>query len=157
MPRPLRVEFAGAIYHLMSRGDHREAIFRDDEDRQTFLRTLGEACEKTGWQVHAYCLMGNHFHLVTEPPQPNLVAGMKWFLHQIVRQGLQAVGWSEAELDRHPKGHPHKAALALRLRRETPMTRAWIARRLRIGSASYVSYLLAKPRSRSEDGLMPRR
>jgi REP element-mobilizing transposase RayT len=74
MPRPLRVEFAGAIYHLMSRGDHREAIFRDDEDRQTFLRTLGEACEKTGWQVHAHCLMGNHFHLVTETPQPNLVA-----------------------------------------------------------------------------------
>ena len=53
MPRPLRIEFAGAIYHLMSRGDHREAIFLDDEDRQTFLRTLGEACEKTGWQVHA--------------------------------------------------------------------------------------------------------
>ena len=53
MPRPLRVEFAGAIYHLMSRGDRREPIFLDDEDRKTFLRTLGEACEKTGWQVHA--------------------------------------------------------------------------------------------------------
>jgi hypothetical protein len=77
--------------------------------------------------------------------------------NQIVQQGLQAVGWSEAELDRHPKGHPHKAALALRLRRETPMTRAWIAKRLHIGSASYVSYLLAKPRSRSKDGLMPMR
>jgi REP element-mobilizing transposase RayT len=48
----------------MSRGDRREPIFLDDEDRKTFLRTLGEACEKTGWQVHAYCLMGNHFHLV---------------------------------------------------------------------------------------------
>ena len=80
MPRPLRVEFAGAIYHLMSRGDRREPIFLDVEDRKTFLRTLGEACEKTGWQVHAYCLMGNHFHLVAETPQPNLVAGMRWFL-----------------------------------------------------------------------------
>ncbi len=80
MPRPLRVEFAGAIYHLMSRGDRREPIFFDDEDRKTFLRTLGEACEKTGWQVHAYCLMENHFHLVAETPQPNLVAGMKWLL-----------------------------------------------------------------------------
>jgi hypothetical protein len=80
MPRPRRVEFAGAIYHLMSRGDHREAIFRDEEDRQTFFRALGEAGEKTGWQVHACCLLGNHFHLVTETPQPNLVAGMKWFL-----------------------------------------------------------------------------
>ncbi|MBI4660250.1 MAG: transposase, partial [Verrucomicrobia bacterium] len=80
MPRPLRVEFAGAIYHLMNRGDRREPIFLDDDDRQTFLNTLGEACEKTGWQVHAYCLMSNHFHLVAETPQPNLVAGMKWLL-----------------------------------------------------------------------------
>ncbi|MBI4660776.1 MAG: transposase, partial [Verrucomicrobia bacterium] len=80
MPRPLRVEFAGAIYHLMNRGDRREPIFLDDEDRKSFLHTLGEACAKTGWQVHAYCLMGNHFHLVAETPQPNLVAGMKWLL-----------------------------------------------------------------------------
>ena len=80
MPRPLRVEYPGAIYHLMSRGDHREATFRDDVDQRTFLSTLGEACLKTGWQVHAFCLMGNHFHLVAETPQPNLVAGMKWLL-----------------------------------------------------------------------------
>ncbi len=56
MPRPLRVEFAGAIYRLMSRGDHQEAIFRGDENRRTFVRTLGEACAKTGWQVHDHCL-----------------------------------------------------------------------------------------------------
>lgn len=49
MPRPLRVEYPGAIYHLMSRGDHREAIFRDEVDRHTFIRTLAETCEKTGW------------------------------------------------------------------------------------------------------------
>jgi REP element-mobilizing transposase RayT len=64
----------------MNRGDRREAIFGDDHDRVRFLDTLGEACQKTGWQVHAYCLMSNHFHLVVETPQPNLVAGMKWFL-----------------------------------------------------------------------------
>jgi hypothetical protein len=64
---------------------------------------------------------------------------------QIVRQGLQEVGWSEADLDHHPKGHPHKTALAQKLRRETPMTRDWIAKRLRIGSASYVSHLLSRP------------
>src|SRR5215467_13711278 len=64
----------------MNRGDRREKIFKDDADRYRFLKTLGEACEKTGWQVHAYCLMSNHFHLVVETPQPNLVAGMKWFL-----------------------------------------------------------------------------
>jgi putative transposase len=80
VPRKLRIQYAGAMYHVMSRGDQREAIFKDDEDRQKFLTTLGEACQKTEWQVHAYCLMGNHFHLVVETPQPNLVAGMKWLL-----------------------------------------------------------------------------
>jgi REP element-mobilizing transposase RayT len=80
MSRKLRVEYRGAIYHVMSRGDRREPIFKGDSDRQNFLETLGEACVKTGWRVHAYCLMPNHFHLVIETPQPNLVAGMKWFL-----------------------------------------------------------------------------
>jgi putative transposase len=80
MARQLRLEYARAIYHVMSRGDRQEAIFLDDEDRRRFLKTLGEACEKAGWQVHAYCLMGNHFHLVVETPLPTLVAGMKWFL-----------------------------------------------------------------------------
>ncbi len=51
MPRPLRIEYPGAIYHLMSRGDRREPVFRDDEDRRAFLRTLAEACEKTSWLI----------------------------------------------------------------------------------------------------------
>jgi len=62
----------------MNRGDRRETIFGDDEDRERLLEILTEACQKTGWQVHAYCLMRNHFHLVLEKPQPNLVAGMKY-------------------------------------------------------------------------------
>jgi putative transposase len=80
MARKLRVEYPGAIYHVMNRGDRREPIFREDSDREMFLETLGEACAKTGWQVHGYCLMRNHFHLVMETPQANLVAGMKWLL-----------------------------------------------------------------------------
>jgi REP element-mobilizing transposase RayT len=64
----------------MNRGDRREPVFLDDSDRQTFLVTLGQACQKTGWQIHAYCLMPNHFHLVVETPRANLVAGMRWFL-----------------------------------------------------------------------------
>ena len=80
MPRKLRIQYSGALYHVMNRGDRREKIFADDKDRERFVETLGEACAKTGWQVHAYCLMSNHFHLVLETPQPNLVAGMKWFL-----------------------------------------------------------------------------
>jgi REP element-mobilizing transposase RayT len=80
MARKLRVQYPGAIYHLINRGDRREAIFEDDEDRRNFLKTLGESCDKTGWQVHALCLMSNHFHLVVETPKANLVAGMKWLL-----------------------------------------------------------------------------
>lgn len=64
MPRKLRIEYPGALYHVMSRGDRREDIFLDDVDRQDFIKILAEACQKTGWQVHAYCLMRNHSHLV---------------------------------------------------------------------------------------------
>ena len=80
MARKLRVQYPGAIYHVMNRCDRREAIFADDADRRRFLRTFAETCDKTCWQVHAYCLMSNHFHLVIETPQPNLVTGMKWLL-----------------------------------------------------------------------------
>jgi putative transposase len=80
MPRQPRIEYEGAIYHVMSRGDRRENIVEGDEERKLFVKTLEEACAKTDWQVHAFCLMSNHFHLVVETPNANLVAGMKWFL-----------------------------------------------------------------------------
>ena len=68
------------MYHVMNRGDRKEDIFVDDPDRQRFLETLGEACQKTGWQIHAFCLMRNHFHWVVETPRANLSSGMPWFL-----------------------------------------------------------------------------
>jgi putative transposase len=71
--RKLRVQYPGAVYHVMNRGDHREPIFRSTKDREVFLQTLGQACEKTDWQIHAWCLMSNHFHLVIETPRANLV------------------------------------------------------------------------------------
>src|SRR5947209_1649048 len=80
MARKLRVQYSGAIYHVLNRGDRREAIFKDDQDRERFLETLGEACQKTGWRIHVYCLMPNHFHVVIETPNPNLVDGMKWLM-----------------------------------------------------------------------------
>ena len=80
MARKIRIQYPGAIYHVINRGDRREAIFKDDQDYEGFLQTLGQACGKALWQVHAYCLMRNHFHLVIETPQPTLVAGMKWLL-----------------------------------------------------------------------------
>jgi REP element-mobilizing transposase RayT len=62
MARKVRIQYPGAIYHVMNRGGRREAIFEDDEDRERLLQTLTQACQKTGWQVHAYCLMRNHLH-----------------------------------------------------------------------------------------------
>jgi putative transposase len=76
----MRVRYPGAIYHVMSRGDRREDIYLDEVDRHDFLKTLAEASQKTAWQVHAYCLMRNHFHLVVETPEGNLVDGMSWLL-----------------------------------------------------------------------------
>ena len=70
MARKLRIEYPGAIYHLMNRGDRREPIFRGDSDRELFLETLSEACAKTGWEVHAYCLMRNHFIWSWKRPRP---------------------------------------------------------------------------------------
>jgi len=78
MPRQVRIQYLGAMYHVMSRGNRLQDIYLDDVDRQDFLKTLAEACQKTGWQVHAYCLMSNHYHLVLETPIANLVAGMAW-------------------------------------------------------------------------------
>jgi REP element-mobilizing transposase RayT len=59
MGRAPRIEFEGALYHVMSRGNRQEAIFVDDRDHRMFLDTLGEACSRTGWRIHAYVLMGN--------------------------------------------------------------------------------------------------
>ena len=80
MARKLRLQYAGAVYHVMSHDDHREPVFLEEEDRRIFVSTLGESCVKTDWQIHAYCLMSNHFHLVLETPKANLADGMKWLL-----------------------------------------------------------------------------
>ena len=79
MPRQVRIEFPGATYHVMCRGDRREEIFRDDGDREMMLATLAETVEKTGWQVHAWVWMSNHYSLLVETPEANLVKGMTWF------------------------------------------------------------------------------
>lgn len=86
MARSIRIEYAGAIYHVMARGNRREDIYVDDDDRRFFLGTLAEACEMTGWRVHGWVLMRNHYHLCIETPEPNLVAGMQWFQNTVTRR-----------------------------------------------------------------------
>lgn len=86
MARQHRIEYAGALYHIMARGDRRENIVRDEEDRRRFLSTLGEACGRTGFVVHAYVLLPNHYHLALETPEPNLVDGMRWLQNTYTRR-----------------------------------------------------------------------
>src|ERR1019366_3668191 len=78
MARPLRLEFADALYHITSRGNERRAIFRTNRDRKTFLTVLGAAALRFGWSVTAWVLMTNHFHLVLQTPEPNLSKRMQW-------------------------------------------------------------------------------
>lgn len=77
MARPLRIEFAGALYHLTSRGDRREDIFLDDADRAMFLEVLAGVCDRFRWVCHAYCLMSNHYHLLIETRESTLSQGMR--------------------------------------------------------------------------------
>lgn len=86
MARSIRLEFEGAFYHVMARGNRKAAIFVDDHDRRFFLQCLAEVCEKTGWKVHAWVLMDNHYHLFIETPEANLVEGMKWLQNTVTRR-----------------------------------------------------------------------
>ncbi len=96
MARQPRFQYPGALYHVMARGNGGEAVFVTDDDRKAFLHRLGQVCESHGWKVHAWVLMDNHFHLLLETPQPNLVTGMKWLL------SAYSQGWNRA---RKRRGH----------------------------------------------------
>lgn len=78
MPRKRRIEYAGAIYHVISRGNYRKDLFTQGKNGVAFEESLFEAVERCGWKLYAYVIMSNHYHLAVETPSPNLVAGMKW-------------------------------------------------------------------------------
>ena len=77
MSRPLRIQFPGALYHVTSRGDRREDIFFDDTDRAALLDVMALGMARFDAQVLAYCLMGNHYHLVLHTRRANLSALMR--------------------------------------------------------------------------------
>lgn len=95
MARPLRLEYAGAVYHVMARGQERSSIFRDAGDRERFLALVGSITRDEAWGLHAYCLMGNHYHLLIETPRGGLSRGMRslngrytqWFNRKHRRHG----------------------------------------------------------------------
>lgn len=78
MARPLRIEYAGALYHVTSRGNAQQEIYFSDADREAFLALLATSCERHGWLCHGYCLMTNHYHLLIETQYPTLSKGMKY-------------------------------------------------------------------------------
>jgi putative transposase len=78
MPRKLRLEFSGACYHVFNRGNYRRDLFTTDGAARSFYGCLDEACTSYGWRAHAFSIMGTHFHLAIETPEPNLSAGMQW-------------------------------------------------------------------------------
>ncbi|MEF8982615.1 transposase [Thiohalorhabdus sp.] len=77
MARPLRIEYPGALYHVTARGNARGWIYLDDADREAFCGLLGEVVASFNWVLHAYCLMGNHYHLLVATPDANLGRGMR--------------------------------------------------------------------------------
>jgi REP element-mobilizing transposase RayT len=77
MSRPLRIELAGGLYHVTSRGNRREDIYLDDDDRETWLALFEQVCQRFNWRCHAYCLMSNHYHIVVETIEGNLSKGMR--------------------------------------------------------------------------------
>ncbi|MEP1740103.1 MAG: transposase [Kangiellaceae bacterium] len=77
MARPLRIEYPGAVYHVTSRGNDRQAIYETKADRYRFLKLLEQACKRHQWSVYAYCLMDNHYHLLIETREATLSKGMR--------------------------------------------------------------------------------
>src|SRR5689334_9938924 len=72
------MQYEGAVYHVISRGNYRAQVFKDEATKAAFVKCLDEVCEKAGWVVHAWCVMSNHYHVCLQTPRANLVEGMRW-------------------------------------------------------------------------------
>jgi REP element-mobilizing transposase RayT len=129
MPPSLRLAYPGAFYHVMARGNRRQEIFHDDYDRRLWLQTLAQACARTGWRVHAWVLMSNHYHLFLETPEPNLS-------HRLQTSQLASLAGSDGR----------KVAIARDLWNNTTVSQGWIAARLHMKTAANVSQILRRAR-----------
>ncbi|MFZ4116806.1 MAG: transposase [Chthoniobacterales bacterium] len=96
------MQYKRAYYHVMARGNRQELIFLNDHDRNSFLKTLDETYEMTGWRAHAWVLMRNHYHLFIQTPEANLVEGMKWFQNGYTRRfNVRHKAWGRLFGDRY--------------------------------------------------------
>ena len=78
MARSLRVEYPGAVYHVLNRGNYRKPVFGTPQTRDAFIRCLFQACQRCGWRLYAFCILSNHYHIALETPEGNLSVGMQW-------------------------------------------------------------------------------
>ena len=127
MPRRLRIQYHGAIYHVMARGNGRQRIARDD-DRRRLQDDLGRAVSRCSWKVYAFVLLSNHLHLVLNTPEPNLARGMR---------GLLLIG-------RRGSRHQARAALAYLARRHTAVPNSELAEVLGVSRPDCVPNLTRK-------------
>ncbi len=95
MARPLKFEYAGAVYHVMARCDGGKAIFIGKDGRLLFLHWLGEVCRSHGWRVHARSLMRSHWHLLLESLEPNLISGIRLLLDAFSQACNRLPSWSK--------------------------------------------------------------
>lgn len=137
MSRPLRLDLPGALYHVTARGNAREAIYRDDQDRSAFLALLSETCARYGWTCHAYCLMTNHYHVLLalrESPAGRLVRGMQHLNSRSARRFNQR---------HHRVGHVYQgryhAILVQRERHLLELTRYVVLNPVRAGMVERVA------------------
>ena len=154
MPRPPRIAPADSIFHLTARGNRRQLIFLDDDDRRWFLRLFGATVTKFRWTCHAYCLMGNHIHLLIELHEENLSEGMQWLLGRYAQdfnwrhgydghlfQGrfkseIVESNWHLLELSRYIVNNPVRARIC-----ETAADWPWSSYRAAIGTIPAPSFL----------------
>jgi REP element-mobilizing transposase RayT len=130
MARPVRLHYRDAVYHVMARGNQDQAVFRDARDHHTFLDTLGEACARTGWQIHAYCPMPNQYSLLLRMPEPNQVGNL------------------EARVLELAKVARKKVASAWWVRERTTVPLRWVSERLEMGHNSRVKKAVSRIRRR---------
>jgi REP element-mobilizing transposase RayT len=155
MPRQPRIEYEGALYHIMNRGNYREYIFDVSGAGELFEQTLFDACKRFGWLLHAYVCLSNHFHIALETPEANLVRGMQWFsstfgnrFNRLVRtpghifQGRYKSLLIEDFLS-GPKGAPWKVVLAGWIKSQCGVSNQWLSEHLHMGHPSNISRMIA--------------
>jgi len=154
VPRPPRIAPAGGIYHITQRGNRRQTIFLDDDDRRWFLHLFAATVTKFQWACHAYCLMGNHVHLLIERRDQNLSQGMQWLLGRYAqdfnwRHGYDGhlfqgrfksetveSNWHLLELSRYIVLNPVRAGIC-----ETAADWPWSSYRAAVGTIAAPSFL----------------